>query len=62
MDKQGFLDDHQVGQGEQGVQLRGVLGQAAIAQLLMAKQVLDDMDPDSPYVDGPLLARCFTAL
>jgi hypothetical protein len=31
--KQGFLDDHQIGESEQGVQLRGVLGQAAVAQL-----------------------------
>ena len=29
--EQCFLDDHQVGQGEQGAQLRGVLGEAAIA-------------------------------
>jgi hypothetical protein len=42
--EQGFLDDHQVGQGEQGVQLRGVLLEAAIAQILMAEQVLDDME------------------
>jgi hypothetical protein len=40
--EQGFPDDHQVGQREQGTQLRGVPGQTAIAQLLMAKQVLDD--------------------
>ncbi len=44
LDKQGFLDDHQVGQGEQGMQLRGVLGQAAIAQLFVAEQVLDDVE------------------
>ncbi len=36
LDKQGLLDDHQVGQGEQGVQLRGILGQAAVAQLTPA--------------------------
>src|SRR5438270_11416472 len=28
--EQCFLDDHQVGQREQGAQLRGVLGQAAV--------------------------------
>ena len=44
MDKQGFLDDHQVSQGKQRVQLRGVLLEAAIAQLLMSKQVLDDVE------------------
>ena len=44
MDKQGFLDDHEIGQSEQGVKLRRVFGQAAIAQLLMAEQVLDDVE------------------
>ena len=28
----------------EGAQLRGVLGQAAIAQLLMAEQILDDVE------------------
>ena len=36
--EQGFLDDHQVGEGEQGMQLRGVLGQPAVAQLPVTEQ------------------------
>jgi hypothetical protein len=44
LDKQGFLDDHEIGQSEQGVKLRRVFGQAAVAQLLMAEQVLDDVE------------------
>ena len=42
--EQGFLDDHQVGQGEQGTQLRGFFGQAAVAQLSVAELILDDME------------------
>src|SRR3954451_19853289 len=42
--EQSLFDDHQVSQGEQGMQLRGVLVEAAIAQLLMAEQVLDDVE------------------
>ena len=42
--EQGFIDDHQVGQGEQGVQLCGVLLETAIAQLLVTEQVLDDVE------------------
>jgi hypothetical protein len=38
--EQHSLDDHQVGQREQGVQLRRVLLEAAIAQLPVAKKVL----------------------
>jgi hypothetical protein len=38
--KQGFLDDHQVGQSEQGVQLRHILLEAAVAQLLVPEQEL----------------------
>ncbi len=56
--EQGFLDDHQIGEGKQGAQLRRVLGQAAIAQLLMAEQVLDDvegmLDPDPHLRQRPL--------
>jgi hypothetical protein len=37
--EQGFLDDHQVGESEQGMQLRGVLGQPAVAQLPVPEQV-----------------------
>ena len=33
---------HQIGQGEQGEQLRGVFGQPTIAGLPMVKQVFDD--------------------
>ena len=42
--KQGFLDDHQIGQREQGVELCGVLDKAAIAQLLVAEQILNDVE------------------
>ena len=34
---------YQIGEGDQREQLRGVLGQAAIARFAMAEQVLDDM-------------------
>src|SRR4029434_1901189 len=48
-----LLDDHQIGQSEQGAQLRGVLEKAAITQPLMPEQVLDDvewmLDP-GPYL------------
>src|SRR4051812_49547311 len=43
--EQGFLDDHQVGQGEQRVQLCGVLLETAIAQLLVAEQSLPRRRP-----------------
>ena len=42
--EEGLLDDYQIGQGEQGVQLRGIFGQAAVAQLFMAEPVLDDVE------------------
>jgi hypothetical protein len=42
--EQSFLDDHQVGEGEQGVQLRGVLGQPAVTQLAVPEQVLDQVE------------------
>lgn len=35
---------HQIGECGQREQLRGVLGQAAIARLAMTEQVLDDME------------------
>jgi hypothetical protein len=37
--EESLLGDHQIGQREQGVELGGVLGQAAVAQLFMAEQV-----------------------
>jgi hypothetical protein len=56
--EQGFFDDHQVRQGEQGMQLGGVLGQATIRQLLMAEAVLDDvkgmLDPGPHLRQRPL--------
>src|SRR4249920_3812241 len=42
--EEGLLDDYQIGQGKQGVELCGVLEEAAVAQLLMAEQVLDDVE------------------
>ena len=42
--EQRLFDDHQIGQGEQGVQLCGVLFEAAIAQLLVAEAVFDDVE------------------
>src|SRR3954454_17675258 len=42
--EQRLFDDHQIGQGEQRMELCGVLLEAAIAQLLMAKAVLDDVE------------------
>src|SRR3954470_24351970 len=42
--KERLLDDHQICQGEQRVELCGVLVQAAIAQLLMAEAVLDNVE------------------
>ena len=42
--EQALLADHQIGQGEQGVKLRGVLGWPAIAQLFVAEEVLDDVE------------------
>jgi hypothetical protein len=38
------FDDHQVCQRKQGVQLRGVLSQTAVAQLLVAEQIFDDVE------------------
>jgi hypothetical protein len=57
--KQRLLDNRQIGQGEQGVELRGVFGQPAIAQLLMAKAVLDDVKGvlDPRFRGGRLQAR-----
>jgi hypothetical protein len=40
----GLLGDDQVGQREQGVELGGVLVQAAVAHLLVTKQIFDDME------------------
>jgi len=45
--EEGLLDDHQIGQGKQGVELRGVLGEAAGAHFAMAEPILD-------YVEGML--------
>src|ERR1700756_2531683 len=56
--EQRLLDNRQIGEGEQGVELCSVLGQPAIAQLLMAKQVLDDvkgvLDPGPHLRQRPL--------
>ena len=42
--EESLLDDHQIGQGKQGIELRGVFRQAAVAQFAMAEQVLDHME------------------
>ena len=39
-----FLCNHQIGQTEQAVQLRPVLGQTLVAGLLVMEQVLDHME------------------
>jgi hypothetical protein len=56
--EQRLLDDHQIGEGEQGVELCSVLGQPAIAQLLMAEEVLDNvkgvLDPGPHLRQRPL--------
>jgi hypothetical protein len=56
--EQRLLHDRQIGQGEQGVELRGVLGQPAIAHPLMTKEVLDDvkgvLDPGPHLRQRPL--------
>jgi hypothetical protein len=44
MSQQSLLGDHQVRQGEQGMQLRGVVGRTLVAILAMTEQVLDDME------------------
>jgi len=42
-DRKSLAGQHQIGEAKQFEQLRSVFGQAAIARLPMAKQVLDDM-------------------
>src|SRR3954452_4502293 len=42
--QQSLFDDYQIGQREQRIELCGVLLEAAIAQLLMAEAVLDDVE------------------
>jgi hypothetical protein len=41
--EQPTLSDYQIRQSEQGMQLRRVLGQSAIARLLVSEDVLDDV-------------------
>ena len=40
---QGASDQYQVGQSEKGVELRRVFGQALLAYLAVAEEVLDDV-------------------
>jgi hypothetical protein len=58
LDEESLFDDHQISQREQGVQLRSVLGQAAIAQLFMVEPILDDvegvLDPSPHLRQRPL--------
>ena len=56
--EEGFFDDHQIGQGKPGVELRGVLGEAAVAHFAMVEPILDHvegmLDPGPHWRQRPL--------